>query len=75
VHFADLSSSALFTALLLSCVGWGLLIYGRKQRRWPQLVAGLALSVFPFFVTTALPMLGMAAGVVVALWWGVRAGF
>lgn len=35
--------------MIVSAVGVGLAIYGRKQNRLPQFVAGLGLIVIPFF--------------------------
>jgi len=74
VSFFDLSPAVIFTGLVITCIGAGLLVYGKKQRRWPQLAAGFLLVFFPFFMTEALPMIGVAAGVIVLLTWGVRAG-
>src|SRR5438045_8124385 len=38
----------LFLSLIPSAIGFVLLVYGKKQGRWPHLVAGLALSVYPW---------------------------
>ncbi len=37
--------------MVVSGIGFVLFVYGKKQQRWPQLVAGVLLSVFPYFVT------------------------
>ncbi len=75
VGIGDLSSGALFTALVVSCVGMGIFLYGKRERRWPQLAAGVVLMVFPYAVPNALPMIGIAVGVIVVLWFLVRAGY
>ena len=56
-------------------IGFVLFVYGRKQERWPQLAAGLAFMVYPYFATSvvALTLVGVALGV--ALWLAVRAGW
>jgi hypothetical protein len=48
-------------------VGSALFMYGRKQSRLPHMVAGVILCVFPFFVSSAPWVGGIAAGVVVLL--------
>ena len=70
----DTSTGGLFASLAISAVGTGFFIYGKKQGRLPQLVAGLLLGVYPYFVSGLGWMLGMAAailaGMAVAIRWG-----
>lgn len=70
----DLSPSSLIACLLVGGIGTGLFVYGKKQSRIPHLLAGIALTVFPMFVTSALLVYLTAAVVIGALWYGVRAG-
>ncbi len=70
----DLSTSGLLASLLIGSVGTGLFLYGKKALRIPQLVCGLVLMVFPFFVSGALMMVGIAAVLLLGLWGAVRAG-
>ncbi len=70
----DLSASGLLASLLIGSIGTGLFLYGKKAVRIPQLVCGLVLMIFPFFVSGALTMLGLAAVLLVGLWGLVRAG-
>ena len=44
----------LFWGLLFGSIGLGFLIYGRKQRAVVPLVCGLALMVFPYFVSNTI---------------------
>jgi predicted membrane protein len=46
-----LSSSLLLWGLLFGSVGIGFFIYGKRQRRVVPLVCGLALMIFPYFVS------------------------
>jgi hypothetical protein len=71
----DLSAASLFASLLVGCVGMGLFLYGKKQARLPQLLVGIALMVFPYFVASALIVYAISAGLVVGLWAAVRAGW
>ena len=41
----NLDPTWLFLSLLPSGVGFVLFVYGKKQERWPQLVAGLLFLV------------------------------
>ena len=42
----------LFLSLFPSGIGFVLLVYGKKEGRWPQLVAGLLFLVYPYFTDT-----------------------
>jgi hypothetical protein len=48
--------------LLFGSIGLGFFMYGRKQRAVVPLVCGLALMVFPYFVTNSvlLVLIGVA---------------
>ena len=70
----DPSAGSLFASLLVGSIGVGLFLYGRKQSRMPQLVTGVALLVYPYFVTGVAWMLGVAAALIGALFDAVRAG-
>ena len=65
----------LFLSLIPSGVGFVLFVYGKKQERWPQLVAGLALLVYPYFADTVPALVGIGAGIGAALWVAVRLGW
>jgi hypothetical protein len=71
----DTDPSTLFAGVVVSAFGVGFFIYGKKQRRAPQLVTGVLLSVFPFFVSGALATYAIAAAIVVAMWIAIRRGF
>jgi predicted membrane protein len=57
-----LNTSSLLWGLLFGSIGLGFLIYGRKQRAVVPLVCGLALMIFPYFVSS--PILLIAIGIV-----------
>jgi hypothetical protein len=56
-----LNTSTLLWGLLFGSIGLAFFIYGRKQRKVVPLVCGLALMIFPYFVssTVLLVMLGV----------------
>jgi len=65
----------IFLSLIPSGVGFVLFVYGRKQDRWPHLVAGLLLMVYPYFATSVASLLGVGALIGGGLWYAVRAGW
>ena len=71
----DFSASSLFLSLFTSAVGFALFTYGRKTERLPQLVGGIALMVYPYFVGSAGVSLAIGALICVAVWLAVRMGY
>ncbi len=67
--------TALFVSVLISAVGVGFFLYGKKQQRAPQLVVGIALMVYTYFVSSVAVMLAIGAAILVALWVAVRMGW
>ncbi len=65
----------LFLSLIPSGIGFVLFVYGKKQDRWPQLAAGLALLVYPYFFDTVPWLVGVGVAIGVALWWAIRLGW
>jgi hypothetical protein len=47
--------------LLFGSIGLGFFIYGKKQRAVVPLVCGLALMLFPYFVSNVMLLVGMGA--------------
>ena len=68
-------ATVLLLSLVTGGVGFVLLVYGKKQGRWPQLVAGLAYMVYPYFVETALTMVVVGVVLAVGLWLAIREGW
>lgn len=71
----DLSPAALFVALLVSSIGFSLVLYGKKQARAPQLITGIALMILPIVASDPLLDGGIALALIVALWLAVRRGW
>ena len=70
----DLSAGSLFLNLLVSAVGAGFFIYGKKQGRLPQMIGGILLSIYPYFIPNLWVMAGIGVALVVAILVAVRAG-
>ena len=65
----------LFLSLFPSGVGFVLLVYGKKEGRWPQLVAGLIFLVYPYFTGSVAALVGVGAALGAALWLALRSGW
>jgi hypothetical protein len=65
----------LFLSLIPGGAGFVLLVYGKKEQRWPYIVTGLAFMIYPYFTPGILSLLGVGAGLSVALWYAVRQGW
>jgi hypothetical protein len=63
----NLDANALFASLFISSVGFVSFAYGKKQHRLPQMVVGLGLMGFPYFVGSIPWMFGIAAALLGAL--------
>jgi hypothetical protein len=65
----------LMFSLMPSGIGFVLFVYGKKQHRWAHMAAGVALSVYPYFVDTLLQMALGGAVIGGAFWWALQQGW
>jgi len=65
----------LFLSLIPSGAGFVLFVYGKKQQRWPQLAAGLALMVYPYLATSVFTLAVWGALISIGLWSALRLGW
>jgi len=65
----------LFLSLIPGGIGFVLFVYGKKQGRWPHLVAGLLFMAYPYAATTVLSL--TVGGVLLSalLWLVIRLGW
>ena len=69
---AHYSGAWLFLSLVPSAIGLVLFMYGKKQGRMPQTVAGVLFMVYPM-VTPAVTSLLVGGGLIGAgLWYALR---
>jgi hypothetical protein len=71
----SLDPTWLFVSLIPSGIGFVLFVYGKKQERWPQLAAGLALMVYPYFTTGLVSLVTVGALIGLMLWYAIRLGW
>ena len=65
----------LFLSLIPSGIGFVLFVYGRKQERLPLVLGGIVFTVYPFFTSSILALVGVGVALGAGLWLLVRAGW
>jgi hypothetical protein len=70
----DIDGNALLLSLFIGCIGVACFVYGRRQSRFPQMLAGAILVIYPYFVSNLVLMASIAAAVLAVLWAAVRLG-
>lgn len=74
MHAMDLSLGTVVASLVTGSLGFGLYLYGKNEARYPQLIAGLALMVYPYFVSGPFATWGIGSTILAALVLTLRAG-
>jgi len=62
----------LMWSALFGLIGTAVFLYGRRQRRAAPTLMGVALMVYPYFVSTTLGVVGVGALLLVGLFVGNR---
>lgn len=62
----------LLLSMVVSSVGAGLFIYGKKETRLPHMVVGVIYALFPYFVRNLLLMGIIAACLGIGLWFAAK---
>ena len=71
----DLDPTWLFLSLIPSGAGFVLIVYGKKQGRWPHAVAGALLTFYPYFTTSVTMLVGVGAAIGMGLYFALQAGW
>jgi hypothetical protein len=66
--------NAILLSLLEGSIGFVLFVYGKKQARLPHMLGGVALCVYPYFVSNLVVSGALAVAVLGLLWLAVAAG-
>ena len=74
VDLPQLDANSLLLSLVIGCVGFVCFAYGKKQHRFPQMLAGIVLSIYPYFVSNLILMAAIAVAVLALLAVAVRLG-
>lgn len=67
--------ASMIAGLFVSSIGFVLLSYGKKMSRPPQMLTGLLLLVYPYFVSSVALTLIIAAVLLGLLWLAVQQGY
>jgi len=67
----ELDTSSLLWSLLFGSIGLGFFVYGRRQKKVVPLVSGLALMIFPYFVSNTIVLVTLGI-VLIAIPYFVR---
>jgi hypothetical protein len=67
-------ANSLLASLLVSSIGVGLFLYGKKQSRLPQLVVGIIMVGYSYFVSDVLLMFAIAAVLIGLLFLALKLG-
>ena len=70
----DLDGNALLLSFAISSVGLGVFVYGKRQSRFPHLLAGATMMAYSYFVSNLLAMAAIGAAILAILWVAVRLG-
>jgi len=70
----DLDGNTLLLSFAIGGAGFVCVAYGKRQGRLPQMIAGLALIVFPYFVPNLLGMVAIAIAIFGLLALAIRMG-
>ena len=63
------SPAVLFASLLFGAVGFAAFSYGKKMAQWVPMVIGIALMVYPYFISRTWMMYAIGAALCAALYW------
>jgi len=62
------SPTALFGAILFGAIGLAAFVHGKRQSLAAPMILGVALMVFPYFVSEALPEFLVGIALTAAAW-------
>jgi hypothetical protein len=65
----------LVLSIFPSTVGLALFMYGKKLHRFPQLLCGILLMVYPYFVSTTQGLVGIGLVLCAALYIMIAVGW
>ena len=71
----NLDPAWLFLSMIPSGIGFVLFVYGKKQQRWPHMIAGIVFSIYPYFTPSILVMVVVGVALGTGLWVAVRGGW
>ncbi|MFI5296952.1 MAG: hypothetical protein ACHREM_02550 [Polyangiales bacterium] len=70
----DFDANAFLLSMVVGGVGFVAFAYGKKQSRLPQMLAGVALMAYPYFVSNVWVMIAIAGVILGGLFLAVKLG-
>ena len=70
----EIDGTQLVVSMFISLVGFALFMYGKKQKRAPQLLVGIVLMAYPYFVDSLWIHAVVLALLGTGTWLALRAG-
>lgn len=64
----EMDGAGILVSLFVSAIGFVLFSYGRKMTRGPQMLTGIVLMAFPYFVSGVWVILAIATAILLVLW-------
>jgi hypothetical protein len=64
----DFSMSALFAGMMVSAIGTGIFIYGKKAAKFMPLVAGGAMCIYPLFIYSSIVLWSITSALCLLLY-------
>ena len=71
----DIDATWVFLSLIPSGAGFVLMVYGKKQGRWPHAIAGVLLTIYPYFTNSVASLVGVGAVITLGLYFAVQSGW
>lgn len=71
----NFGAGSFFASLIVSSVGFVAFMYGKRQSRAPQLVVGLVLMAYPYFIDSVVPMLVIFAVLIGMMVAAIKLGY
>jgi hypothetical protein len=67
-------ANALLLSFVFSGIGFVCFVYGKRQSRFPHMLAGILLMAYPYFVSNLYAMSAVGVAILALLWLAVRFG-
>jgi hypothetical protein len=71
----DFDTNTILLSFVVGSIGLVCFMYGKRQERFPQMIVGVILMVYPYFVSNLILSSGIAVALLAGLWLAVRLGW
>lgn len=71
----EFDGAGILVSLFVSAIGFVLFSYGKKMTRAPQVLTGITLMAFPYFLSGVWVILAIATVILLVLWGVLHLGW